>query len=309
MASQIPPDQLKASFLSQYSTDGKPVSLKDLLASGRTVDSLNISYLRNSLTEVKRKIEPGEGNDLITKFGEYFKDGKLDDAELGSLKEASIEDLQKLADSNLKIGKDSIKKILDDKVTAEVDSLTKDTIRGINDTINISSLTSTTAILQKKEDLYASLENILTQYEAVTNPTVKAKLKEKFESIKTRVQESLLGSFPRTMTKHSNSLAPVIEQAIIDAGTPGFESIPTRTEKGYDQNLLARQVLAKLIKEQNITDFNSLTPSSKRLLMDKINKYPGMLTGQIKFDAKGWMNSYNQQQSIESELNKIKITE
>lgn len=188
------PDQLKASFLSQYSTDGKPITIKDLLASGRKVDSLDMNSLRNSLTEIRRNIK-GEGSDLITKFGQYFEDGKLDEDEIEKLKSEKLEDLQALSDSGLNIGAASVADAIESAATKVWEDL------GINEKTEdirrkILSATETNpyVILDKEEDIFTDFDTVMAEYENQTHPKVKLKIKQPLLAEMNRVQDALISA-------------------------------------------------------------------------------------------------------------------
>lgn len=188
---------LKKSFLSQYAPDGKPITLKDLVAAKKTVTDLNIGDLASGLAAAKNAYTDGT-NDLIQKFGSMFKDGKLDKNELATLEsgDTSIEDLQKLADSGIKVGSDSVKSILDKRATAEATSTTQEFLDTINNTIADSLRISgnSWAIQNQAETLTTALSSLMSEYNAAKNNTVRAKIKAIFDQAKTQVSDTLFNA-------------------------------------------------------------------------------------------------------------------
>lgn len=277
------PETLKRAFISQFTENGKPISISELVKQGRAVSDLDMNSVRSGLINARRAIA-GEPGSLIQKFGKMFQDGELDKDELATLEGAdtSIEDLQALTESGLKTGLSSVKEILDRKITKEVDNTTGGAIRNITDIINSASLfnKSPYAIYEKQGELLASLTDIQTAYNGATAPAVKAKIKEKFDATKAQIEKALIGPAANNM----NGAIDVASRKI--DGATGGRYGPDWFIKKYPTEEAQYQRMRKIF----------LTPSSKILGGNRVISA-----------AKDYLNAYNRKKAVEEELKNIKL--
>ena len=276
-------ESLKRAFISQYTDNGKPISISELVKRGQGVSDLDMNTVRNGLLNARRTVA-GEPGSLIQKFGKMFQDGELDKDELATLEgsDISIEDLQALADSGLKTGLSSVKEILDKKVTKEVDNITGGAITNINDTINTASLynKSPDAIYEKQGELLASLMEIQTAYTSATSPAVKAKIKEKFDATKARIEKALIGPAANSMN--------------------GAIDVVTKKQNGATGGRLGDDFF-----RQKYTSEEAQYQRMRKILVT----FPSELLGgeRVRSAAKDYLRAYNRKKAAEEELKNIKI--
>ena len=96
------PDKLKAAFLGKISKDGRPMTIKEMLAGNTTVTKLNdiingITNGRKKLTTTLTDIPKGMTGPQWDSFREVFKDGTLSDTEVSLLKDDTLVDLEALS--------------------------------------------------------------------------------------------------------------------------------------------------------------------------------------------------------------------
>jgi hypothetical protein len=126
------PDKLKAAFLGKISKDGRPMTIKEMLAGNTTVTKLNdiIEGLRSGRTNITSQLageivngKPSSPNaNLIRTYGTIFEDGTIDSEELEVLKNAPIADMEKLIGLNV-TGSASLSDILKNKALQEANDI------------------------------------------------------------------------------------------------------------------------------------------------------------------------------------------
>jgi hypothetical protein len=126
------PDKLKAAFLGRISKDGRPMTIKEMVAAGTKVSELNdiIEGLRSGRTNITSQLageivngKPSSPNaNLIRTYGTIFEDGTIDSEELEVLKNAPIADMEKLIGLNV-TGSASLSDILKNKALQEANDI------------------------------------------------------------------------------------------------------------------------------------------------------------------------------------------
>jgi hypothetical protein len=117
------PADIKQAFLSMTAKDGRPLTVKEILAAGKKVNDsgFNPTSIRDRLTGLKRKVD---GTDTTTpgiKFKEYFKDGVFDDKDIAALEakgldfNTKIDTIEELMKTGVP-GTDSLRSILDQAI-------------------------------------------------------------------------------------------------------------------------------------------------------------------------------------------------
>jgi hypothetical protein len=185
------PDKLKAAFLAKISKDGRPMTIKEMLAGGTNVTTLNqtIKDMINGRTNLKRSSTESprdqDNKPLFTPtqwdtFSARLEDGVFDDADVYKLKDETYVDLEALSKlpgaSNNTALKDLIKTKRREWVTG----------------IAQAGLDAMKAV--PKENRYGSDRTINDSWEAAASSTL-ALLNKAYEDASSDVDKSYINSY------------------------------------------------------------------------------------------------------------------
>lgn len=264
------PADIKQAFLSMTAKDGRPLTVKEILAAGKKVNDpgFNPTSIRDRLTGLKRKVDGSDTTTPGIKFKEYFKDGVFDDKDIAALEakgldfNTKIDTIEELMKTGVP-GTDSLRSILDQAIDRRITELVDST--GLN--IRSGAKAATVSWNEDSINKWTAARNA---YNRIINggglpQSLVNKLKEELDSIQSNISKAATEEYntkkaeeekrlqlPEALKAYNSKIAKMNEQmAIIGLpdsarGTPEEEAIINdylfrRTPPG--QRVQAREVV------------------------------------------------------------------